>query len=191
VIIDCLEFNRSLRILDAASELSFLALECERLAAPEIGKRILNAYSEQADDRPPNMLLEFYRAYHACVRAKIAIWHLNDDAIQDKAAWVAKAEQYPDSLATDNTGASVLFQKSAMNFTNSLSSCALSEMPRRVQTFSPISRLLFRANKREDHWTYSDQVLHARCQGSFLRFWADSHTPEDLLPAPTQLVSRR
>jgi aminoglycoside phosphotransferase family enzyme len=94
VIIDCLEFNRSLRILDAVSELSFLALECERLGAPEIGKRILNAYSEQADDRPANALLEFYRAYHACVRAKIAIWHLNDDNIQDRAAWVAKAEQY-------------------------------------------------------------------------------------------------
>jgi aminoglycoside phosphotransferase family enzyme len=94
LVIDCLEFNRSLRILDAASELSFLALECERLGAPEIGKRLLNAYSEQADDRPPNMLLEFYRAYHACIRAKIAIWHLNDDTIQDRAAWVAKAEQY-------------------------------------------------------------------------------------------------
>jgi aminoglycoside phosphotransferase family enzyme len=94
LIIDCLEFNRSLRILDAASELAFLALECERLGAPEIGRRILNAYSEQADDRPANALLEFYRAYHACVRAKIAIWHLNDDNIQDRAAWVAKAEQY-------------------------------------------------------------------------------------------------
>jgi len=94
LIIDCLEFNRSLRILDAASELSFLALECERLGAPEIGKRILNTYSEQADDWPASALLEFYRSYHACVRAKIAIWHLNDDNIQDRATWVAKAEQY-------------------------------------------------------------------------------------------------
>jgi aminoglycoside phosphotransferase family enzyme len=40
------------------------------------------------------MLLEFYRAYHACVRAKIATWHLNDDTIQDRAASVAKAQQY-------------------------------------------------------------------------------------------------
>ena len=30
VIIDCLEFNASLRILDSASELTFLRLECER-----------------------------------------------------------------------------------------------------------------------------------------------------------------
>jgi aminoglycoside phosphotransferase family enzyme len=94
VIIDCLEFNRNLRILDAASELAFLALECERLGGREIGQRLLQAYIEQADDCPSNALQAFYRAYHAVVRAKIAIWHLNDDAILDGAHWVAKAEQY-------------------------------------------------------------------------------------------------
>jgi len=94
VIIDCLEFNRSLRILDAASELAFLALECERLGAPEIGKQLLNVYREQTGDPAPNALLEFYRAHHAVVRAKIAIWHLKDDTILDEAHWVAKAEQY-------------------------------------------------------------------------------------------------
>lgn len=34
VIIDCLEFNRALRILDPADDLGFLALECERLGLP-------------------------------------------------------------------------------------------------------------------------------------------------------------
>jgi len=94
VIIDCLEFNRDLRILDAASELTFLALECERLGAPEVGKQLLNVYREQTGDSVPNALLEFYRAYHAAVRAKIAIWHLKDDDILNAAHWVAKAEQY-------------------------------------------------------------------------------------------------
>jgi uncharacterized protein len=94
VIIDCLEFNRSLRILDAVSELAFLALECERLGAPEIGEQLVTVYREQTGDWVPNALLEFYRAYHAAVRAKIAIWHLKDDDILDEAHWVAKAEQY-------------------------------------------------------------------------------------------------
>ena len=35
-IIDCLEFSRELRLLDPADELGFLALECERLGAPEL-----------------------------------------------------------------------------------------------------------------------------------------------------------
>jgi uncharacterized protein len=94
VIIDCLEFNRKLRILDAASELAFLALECERLGAPEIGKHLINAYSKQAGDWPSQKLLEFYRTYHAAVRAKIAVWHLKDGPILDRTTWVVKAEEY-------------------------------------------------------------------------------------------------
>jgi aminoglycoside phosphotransferase family enzyme len=94
VIIDCLEFNRKLRIVDAASELAFLALECERLGSTEIGTHVINAYSQLAHDWPSQELLEFYRAYHAAVRAKIAIWHLKDDAILDRTTWVAKAEEY-------------------------------------------------------------------------------------------------
>jgi aminoglycoside phosphotransferase family enzyme len=53
VIIDCLEFNRNFRILDAASELSFLALECERLGAPRIGRLIFETYSEKTGDSRP------------------------------------------------------------------------------------------------------------------------------------------
>ena len=94
VIIDCLEFNRKLRRLDVASELAFLALECERLGAPGIGELIFGKYSEETGDRPSDGLLAFYKSYHACVRAKIAIWHLKDDGIKDRASWTAKANRY-------------------------------------------------------------------------------------------------
>lgn len=94
LIIDCLEFNRNLRILDAASELAFLALECERLGAPEVGQFIFTGYSEETGDQPPKALLAFYRSYHACIRAEIAVWHLKDAGIQDREKWVAKAIQY-------------------------------------------------------------------------------------------------
>lgn len=94
VIIDCLEFDRNLRILDPASELTFLGLECGRLGAPAIGNLILRTYCEQTDDHPPKRLLEFYRTYHASVRAKVAIWHLRDHDIHDIAKWTQRAEQY-------------------------------------------------------------------------------------------------
>jgi aminoglycoside phosphotransferase family enzyme len=94
VVIDCLEFNRSLRILDAASELSFLALECERLGAPDVGKIIFSKYEEETGDRTPQTLLAFYKVYHACIRAKIALWHLLDERIRDRASWVSKAAEY-------------------------------------------------------------------------------------------------
>ena len=94
VIIDCLEFNRDLRILDSASELTFLALECERMGAIEIGQLILKKYAEETGDWPSSGLLAFYKSYHACVRAKIAIWHLKDAGIHDRANWIAKANRY-------------------------------------------------------------------------------------------------
>jgi aminoglycoside phosphotransferase family enzyme len=94
VIIDCLEFNRNLRILDVASELTFLALECECLGAPEIGEFIFRKYSEDTGDWPSSVLLAFYRTYHACIRAKIAMLHLKDDGIRDRANWIAKASRY-------------------------------------------------------------------------------------------------
>jgi aminoglycoside phosphotransferase family enzyme len=94
VIIDCLEFNRALRILDTGSELAFLALECERLGAPGVGNRLLETYSNASGDRLPRRLLGFYKSYHASMRAKIAVWHLKEPEVRDAAKWIQKAQHY-------------------------------------------------------------------------------------------------
>ncbi|HWQ33729.1 MAG TPA: hypothetical protein VNQ79_12820 [Blastocatellia bacterium] len=94
VIIDCLEFNRDFRILDPASELAFLALECERLEASHTGGLVLQTYCSETGDHPPERLLLFYRSYHACLRARIAVWHLRDDEVRDPAKWTNKAKEY-------------------------------------------------------------------------------------------------
>jgi aminoglycoside phosphotransferase family enzyme len=105
VIIDCLEFNQTLRTLDVASELAFFALECERLGAPEIGDLVLSKCSEETGDAPTPQLLAFYKAYHACIRAQIAVWHLKDDTIGDRASWIAKANQYLELIPRVNRAA--------------------------------------------------------------------------------------
>ena len=94
VIIDCLEFNRDLRIQDSASELSFLALECERLGAPEVGNCLLKMYETETGDLLPRELMQFYKSYHACMRAKIAIWHLRDHDPASIPKWTNKAIRY-------------------------------------------------------------------------------------------------
>ncbi|MGI9228034.1 MAG: hypothetical protein ACR2PU_04500 [Gammaproteobacteria bacterium] len=94
VIIDCLEFSRELRILDPVDELSFLALECERLGSSFVGKRVLEIYSNTTNDFPPVKLIHFYKSYRACVRAKLAIWHLKDSQVLDRAKWVDRANEY-------------------------------------------------------------------------------------------------
>jgi uncharacterized protein len=71
-IFDCIEFNAEFRQLDAADELAFLAAECDLLGAEWVGLRLLERYREQMADDVPAVLWSFYRAYRACVRAKVA-----------------------------------------------------------------------------------------------------------------------
>jgi aminoglycoside phosphotransferase family enzyme len=94
VIIDCLEFNRNLRLLDPVDELSFLGLECERLGAPLVGATMLDLYREATGDAPAEELIAFYKSYRACLRAKIAAWHLRDSEIREPEKWPALARTY-------------------------------------------------------------------------------------------------
>lgn len=93
-IIDCLEFSRELRVLDAADELGFLALECERLGAPALGAVIFATYAAVTGDAPPEALVRFHQSHRACVRAKIAIRHLDDPALRGQTRWTAQALDY-------------------------------------------------------------------------------------------------
>ncbi len=94
VVIDCLEFSQDLRWLDPVSELSFLALECRRLGASWIGDRLLARYAELSKDQAPATLVRFYQSYHAIVRAAVAVWHLDDDALDHSDRWTARGNWY-------------------------------------------------------------------------------------------------
>jgi aminoglycoside phosphotransferase family enzyme len=94
VIVDCLEFNRDLRILDAADELAYLAMECDRLGAPFVDGWIFETYGDRTSDKPPRALLEFYKCARAYLRAKIAIWHLDEPDVRDTSKWTRRADEY-------------------------------------------------------------------------------------------------
>ncbi len=94
LIIDCLEFSRFFRDLDPAEELSYLAMECELLDGRQVGEQLLHVYEEMSGDTPPAVLLDFYKAYRAFVRAKLAICHLKDKEIRDHGKWHEQASLY-------------------------------------------------------------------------------------------------
>ncbi len=71
-VIDCIEFNSDYRSNDICDELSFLAMECDRLGANSVGRVLFDEYTATSDDCPPKGLIAFYKAYRACVRAKVA-----------------------------------------------------------------------------------------------------------------------
>jgi len=91
---DCLEFKREFRLLDPADELAFLAMECDRLGAALLGDRILQGCLDASGDAPADTLIWFYKTYRACLRAKIAIWHITDHEIRDTGKWRRRAQEY-------------------------------------------------------------------------------------------------
>jgi uncharacterized protein len=93
-IIDCLEFRAELRYLDPVDELAFLAMECGRLGAPGIGQILFYRYSRRTGDCPPPVLIPFYRAIGAMIRARIAILHLRESPVRDPEKWPKRASEY-------------------------------------------------------------------------------------------------
>jgi aminoglycoside phosphotransferase family enzyme len=94
VVVDCLEFNREFRILDPADELAYLAMECDRLGAPYVEAWVFETYRHETGDHPPGALLDFYKCWRAYLRAKIAIWHLDEPRVREPSKWVQRTDQY-------------------------------------------------------------------------------------------------
>jgi aminoglycoside phosphotransferase family enzyme len=93
-VIDCLEFRSDLRCLDPVDELAFLAMECERLGASGIGPILFYRYRRRSGDRPPPVLIAFYRAIGALIRARIAMLHLQEFPVGDPTKWSQRAAGY-------------------------------------------------------------------------------------------------
>ena len=94
VVIDCLEFRADLRCLDAVEELAFLAMECERIGARDIGPILFRRYRLRTRDFPPPELFAFYKAIAAFVRARLAILHLQEFPVRNPAKWPKRAAEY-------------------------------------------------------------------------------------------------
>ncbi len=69
--LDCLEFDPRLRAVDGLDDAAFLAMDLERLGAPELGRRFLDWYAEHRGDPAPASLAHHYIAYRAYMRAMV------------------------------------------------------------------------------------------------------------------------
>ncbi len=71
-VLDCLEFDDDLRYGDVLADVAFLAMDLERLGAPQLAASFLAAYREMAGETHPTSLEHHYIAYRAHIRAKVA-----------------------------------------------------------------------------------------------------------------------
>jgi len=94
VAIDGIEFSRDLRITDIADELSFFAITCEMQDAAELGEQVLQGVCGSLGDVPRDSLLDFYRSYRACVRAKVELLRSDQTGGPGRRQGVQRAEDF-------------------------------------------------------------------------------------------------
>ena len=70
-VIDCLEFDDSLRYGDAVLDIGFLAMDLDASGARDLAVVLLSAYREASGDDAPPSLVHHYIGYRALVRSKV------------------------------------------------------------------------------------------------------------------------
>lgn len=133
-IIDCIEFNDRFRYGDVAVDLAFLHMDMEHLGRPDAGQAVLKTYAEHGQDPEIYALIDFYAAYRAIVRLKVACMRFEEpDAEREREALLKKIHTHLD-LAYRHT---LLFSRPTLWAFSGLPASGKSSLARRLaQTLS-------------------------------------------------------
>jgi len=93
-IIDCLEFNRAMRMIDPYDEVGYLGLECDVLGAGWVRPMLLDILERRNGGRPDPQLLAFYGAFRALLRARLCMAHLLETPVRHPRKWKPMALRY-------------------------------------------------------------------------------------------------
>jgi len=81
LIVDCLEFREDFRRIDAASDVAFLAMDLIYRGSPQLAARFLRRYARDSGDFHMFGVVDYFAAYRALVRAKVAAVVASDASI--------------------------------------------------------------------------------------------------------------
>lgn len=95
-IIDCIEFNERFRYADVCADVAFLSMDLAWHGRADLAEQFLAAYARAANDFDLYSVVDFYEAYRAYVRGKVASMLASDQAVGTDARWAAgrKARRY-------------------------------------------------------------------------------------------------
>jgi len=95
-IFDCVEFSERLRTCDLASEIAFLAMDLDRLGAPDLADELVGAVAESTQDEELPLLTPFYKCYRAIIRGVVESLRSRQAETEDRErkSAVALASQY-------------------------------------------------------------------------------------------------
>ncbi|RBP38175.1 hypothetical protein DES53_112173 [Roseimicrobium gellanilyticum] len=95
-IYDCIEFNEAFRHIDVASDLAFLAMDLDFNGRSDLSAHLIQQFIQTWGDVQMMSLLDYYKCYRACVRAKVACLRSDSATLtpQKKKVSLDLAQQY-------------------------------------------------------------------------------------------------
>lgn len=93
-VIDCLEFDRSMRLIDPYDEVNYLGMECEILGAPWARDLLLHVLRSRLPHRPSPSLMAYYGGFRALLRARLCLAHLLEPQVRRPQRWRPLAIRY-------------------------------------------------------------------------------------------------
>lgn len=100
-IIDCLEFDRRMRIIDAFDEVNYLGLECEIEGAGWIRPQLLSRLEAHIGERPEPELMALYGTFRMLLRARLSAAHLLEEHIRKPQKWEPQTFRYLEIAARE------------------------------------------------------------------------------------------
>ncbi|PLX71023.1 MAG: gluconate kinase [Denitrovibrio sp.] len=115
-LIDCIEFNKRFRYNDVMSEIAFLCMESDQIGDTAFSDCLMDWFLSVYNDDASSKLINFYNAYRACVRAKVAClmlsgkdesWDMYEAKKNEAAKFIDMAAVY--SLSMFDTKAMIFY----------------------------------------------------------------------------------
>ena len=92
-LFDCIEFNDQIATIDVLYDLAFLLMDLWHRGFPELANLVTNRYLDEADDEDGFVLLPFFMAVRAAVRAHVTATQVNNSSV-DVEKIAAEARSY-------------------------------------------------------------------------------------------------
>ncbi|RVD49041.1 aminoglycoside phosphotransferase [Mesorhizobium sp. M00.F.Ca.ET.151.01.1.1] len=92
-LFDCIEFNDQIASIDVLYDLAFLLMDLWHRRFPELANLVMNRYLDEADDEDGFVLLPFFMAVRAAVRAHVTATQVEEGSA-DSGKLTAEARSY-------------------------------------------------------------------------------------------------
>jgi aminoglycoside phosphotransferase family enzyme/predicted kinase len=98
-LFDCIEFNDQIASIDVLYDLAFLLMDLWHRGFPQLANLVMNRYLDEADDEDGFILLPFFMAVRAAVRAHVTATQVEEGSA-DSDKLIAEARSYFDLART-------------------------------------------------------------------------------------------